>query len=632
MIDQFLGHDLVARLVGCLFDSLWQGALIALAAAALRLALPRSAPVRYWLAVAALVAMLVVPVVSFVAGVPTIVADLGPVHVETAGGMSALFAAPPFAGPAAASAFDWPQLIALAWLGGVLVCLLRLFLGWSIARTLLTNANVPVPASLARLLGELCRTLDVQGCVRLVIGEGNGAPAVVGWLRPVVWLPLAAVTGLSPEQLRVVLAHELAHIRRCDFAVNVLQRCIEALLFYHPAVWIVSATIRAEREHCCDDAALAVCSDRLVYAGALVELEAVRSGAPRLAMAASGGNLARRVRRVLGREAHRRSWRDALAVCMLTGALLAMALWQSPQVDAQASDPSPSSDSSPSPIAPPANPEVAPAPPPAAAPTAPLAPVAPTSPAAPVAPAAPAPAPNAGQDTNYFGLERPWALFLGGRTMFGGTNDDRRTASALHDSLNRDLLWFRDRGVAYMITDEATLNRVLSLFEPMEQLGRQQRELGEQQRQLGEQQRELGDQQRQLGQRMHEAAAQVPDLGPQLAELRESMAKLELGPDASPQEAAQLQAALASLQRQIGRLQGEIGREMGRRQGEVGRAQGELGRQQGELGRQQGELGRRQGELGRQQAEIARKAQRELDDLLREAVGSGLAKPAPTGV
>ncbi|HEX5420378.1 MAG TPA: hypothetical protein VFY39_10290 [Gammaproteobacteria bacterium] len=74
----------------------------------------------------------------------------------------------------------------------------------------------------------------------------------------------------------------------------------------------MSAAIRAEREHCCDDAALAVCGDRLMYAGALVELESVRSGAPRLAMAASVGDLTRRVRRVLGRDAHRRDWRGAL--------------------------------------------------------------------------------------------------------------------------------------------------------------------------------------------------------------------------------------------------------------------------------------------------------------------------------
>jgi bla regulator protein blaR1 len=602
MIDDLLGYDVVTRLVGCLLDSLWQGTLVALAAAALKLVLPRSAAVRYWLAVTALVAMLVVPMVSFVAGAPPVVASLAPPRLE-ADGTLALLATAPVA--ASLAAFDWTRMIAFAWLSGVLVCLLRLCVGWRATRTLVASAHLPVPASLARIFADLCRTLDVRSRVRLVLGEGNGAPAVVGWLRPVVWLPLVAVTGLSAEQLRAVLAHELAHVRRYDFVVNVVQRCIEALLFYHPAVWLVSAQIRAEREHCCDDAALAACGDRLTYAGALVELEVARSGVPRLAMAASGGNLAQRVRRVLGRDAYRRDWRDVLAVCTLTGVLLVMGACQSTQVAAQAAD------SAPALPVPPASPEAAPAPapvPPAAA----SAPV-PGAPAAAPAPRAPR-APDADFATSYFGSERPWALFVSDRTMYGGTRDDRRTARALHDSLGRDLLWFRDSGTAYVITDERMLRRVLELFEPMEKLGAEQRT-------LGEQQRALGDQQRQLGEQMRAAASKVPDLTPQLTELRGSVAQLQLKPDASPQEFAQLQRSLATLQGQLGHLQGEIGRQ-----------QGEIGRQQGELGRMQGELGRQQGDLGRQQGEAARAAQRALDELLRQAVDSGVAKRAPAGV
>ncbi len=612
MIDELLGHDTVVRLVACLLDSLWQGTLVALAAAALRLVLPRSAHVRYWLAVTALLAMLAVPVTSFVLGTPSVVASFAPPRIE-AGGTLALLATAPVADSLVS--FDWTRFVALAWFCGVLVCLLRLLVGWRATRALINDARLPVPASLARMFAELCRTLNVRGRVQLVLGERDGAPAVVGWLRPVVWLPFVALTGLSPEQLRAVLAHELAHVRRYDFAVNVLQRCIESLLFYHPAVWLVSATIRAEREHCCDDAAVAACGDRFTYAAALVELEVARSGAPRLAMAASGGNLGQRVRRLLGREAPRRDWRDVLAVCTLTGALLVMGACQSTQVAAQVSDPSP-------PIAPaaPAAPEGVPAPAPAAPPVARAAP-------APPAPTL-APAPDAELGANFFGLERPWALFHGGHTLYGGTRDDRRTAGALHDSLGRDLLWFRDDGAAYLLTDEATLDRVLKLFAPLEQLGQQQRQLGERQRLLGEQQRALGQQQRQLGEQMRAAVANVPDLNPQLNQLRDSMARLELKPSASPQDAAQLQASLAALQGQLGRLQHEIGQ----RQGAVGREQGELGRQQGELGRQQGELGRRQGELGRQQGEAARAAQQALDTLLHDAVTSGLAQRAPTGI
>ena len=132
---------------------------------------------------------------------------------------------------------------------------------------------------------------------------GNSAvaqtPAVIGWIRPVVLLPASALSGLEPGQIEALLAHELAHIRRHDYLVNLLQTAVETLLFYHPAVWWVGRQMRAERENCCDDLAVAVCGDALVYARALTELEQIRIAAPRLAMAANDGSLLNRVRRLL---------------------------------------------------------------------------------------------------------------------------------------------------------------------------------------------------------------------------------------------------------------------------------------------------------------------------------------------
>src|SRR4030095_13888079 len=102
-------------------------------------------------------------------------------------------------------------------------------------------------------------------------------PTVIGWMRPVILLPVAAVAALTPAQVEAILAHELAHIRRHDYAVNLLQTTAETLLFYHPAVWWISKRIRAEREHCCDDVAVRVCGDAVSYAHALAELEAWRA-------------------------------------------------------------------------------------------------------------------------------------------------------------------------------------------------------------------------------------------------------------------------------------------------------------------------------------------------------------------
>jgi HEAT repeat protein len=128
---------------------------------------------------------------------------------------------------------------------------------------------------------------------------------VIGWLHPVILLPASALTGLTPQQLEAIIAHELAHIRRHDYLINLLQALIEALLFYHPAVWWVSRQIRQEREHCCDDLAVTVCGDARAYARALLEMEQLRAAGPHLAMAANGGSLLPRIQRLVGAEPKR---------------------------------------------------------------------------------------------------------------------------------------------------------------------------------------------------------------------------------------------------------------------------------------------------------------------------------------
>src|SRR5205085_4811162 len=104
-------------------------------------------------------------------------------------------------------------------------------------------------------------------------------------------LPVAALANLSPAQAQAILAHELAHIRRHDFVVNLLQTIAETVLFYHPAIWWLSNRIRVEREHCCDDIAVDVCGDPLVYVEALTELASWAGSASPLAMAATAGSL-----------------------------------------------------------------------------------------------------------------------------------------------------------------------------------------------------------------------------------------------------------------------------------------------------------------------------------------------------
>ena len=143
--------------------------------------------------------------------------------------------------------------------------------------------------------------LGVERAVRLLHSARVQVPTVIGWLRPVVLLPVSCLTGLSPEQIEAVFCHELAHVRRHDYLVSVIQSVIETLLFYHPAVWWVSRQVRRERECCCDALAVGAGGDVLAYARALSYLEERRAAFPEFVLGANGGVLKMRIKRLLGR-------------------------------------------------------------------------------------------------------------------------------------------------------------------------------------------------------------------------------------------------------------------------------------------------------------------------------------------
>ncbi|MCL5745151.1 MAG: hypothetical protein M1541_14700, partial [Acidobacteria bacterium] len=183
-----------------------------------------------------------------------------------------------------------PWLVA-GWILGVVVLSLRLAVGWFQIHQARTRSGESLEAQLGARLRELQRRLRLSRPVRLVKSALVEVPTVIGWFRPMILLPASALTGLSPVQLDLILAHELAHLRRWDHWVNLLQIAIETLLFYHPAVWWVSRCVREEREHCCDELAVAVCGNRLAYAQALATLEELRQAPADLALAAAGGSL-----------------------------------------------------------------------------------------------------------------------------------------------------------------------------------------------------------------------------------------------------------------------------------------------------------------------------------------------------
>ncbi|MBA4148139.1 MAG: SEL1-like repeat protein [Verrucomicrobia bacterium] len=314
---------LVQSIGWTLLHFIWQGAVLAALFAVAQFVLQnRSANARYVAGCVALVFAIILPVITFCiqAGEfslrPTVTQTQ---QVQPTSG-PAVELIPPMAAAAAVQVpvpevqsrvgnvaksprtFDEQMQLALpwfviAWLFGVSVLSIRFLTGWLYLRKLVRSGVADATGPLQKTLDDLKQRLRITRTVELLKSAMVEVPTVIGWIRPVILLPASSLIGLTPGQLEAILVHELAHIRRHDFVVNLLQSMLEILFFYHPAIWWISKKVRHEREHCCDDVAVELSGDAVSYARALATLEALRHG-PALALAASDGSLLGRIQRL----------------------------------------------------------------------------------------------------------------------------------------------------------------------------------------------------------------------------------------------------------------------------------------------------------------------------------------------
>jgi beta-lactamase regulating signal transducer with metallopeptidase domain len=194
----------------------------------------------------------------------------------------------------------WLDRLVGVWVIGVVLLSVRLAVGWKVICRLRAQGQSKKDSVWCTRFACLKERIGVSSSVQLLWSASASVPMVIGWARPVVLVPTALLTGLSASQLEAVLAHELAHIRRHDYLVNLLQNVLETLLFYHPAVWWISEQVRNEREHCCDDLAATACGGTLNYARALTALAELRHRSGSLGLAATGGSLVARIARLAG--------------------------------------------------------------------------------------------------------------------------------------------------------------------------------------------------------------------------------------------------------------------------------------------------------------------------------------------
>jgi GWxTD domain-containing protein len=336
-------NGLQTALGWALFHSLWQGAAIAAALAA-SLWFARNSRVRYLCACGALLSMLLSFAITLALCWP---ADPH-FHAIAAGPLPALRLAPvpPLDG---ASSLDGlresgpPSWLVPVWMGGVSLFYCYSLVAWMAATRLKKRGAFPAPIEWQHRLAELAARLGLRRPVALLESCLTEVPVVIGYLRPVILMPVGVLAGLTTEQVEAILIHELAHIRRYDYLVNVMQTLVEGMLFYHPAVWWAGSVMRTEREHCCDDAVVAQQGDACGYAATLARLELNRGAVREPLLAATGGNLMRRIHRLMQQPEGPRVTAPLVAAGMLIAtATLALAAWQAqpqPQPQRQQTQP-----------------------------------------------------------------------------------------------------------------------------------------------------------------------------------------------------------------------------------------------------------------------------------------------------
>lgn len=325
-IARLVETPLAKALGWTLFHSLWEGALAALVLLAALLVM-RSPRARYASACAAMLGVLAAFAITFwVLAAQQKGSAAAVAHTIPRAAVDDSQALPDMRAPFRMA--DLPPWLAPFWMLGVLLFHLRSAAGWVVAGRLRRRGVCSAPDPWLQRLDQLRARLRLSKPVALLETCLADVPVVVGHVRPVILVPVGLLAGMPASQVEAILMHELAHIRRSDYLANLLQTVVESLLFYHPAIWWMSGVIRAEREKCCDDLAVAASGDAHHYAAALAALEQTRWAANKAVLAATGGSLMKRIHRLLYQPKA-----SALAPVFAAGILMiaavgAMAAWQ----------------------------------------------------------------------------------------------------------------------------------------------------------------------------------------------------------------------------------------------------------------------------------------------------------------
>jgi beta-lactamase regulating signal transducer with metallopeptidase domain len=596
-------------------------------------------------------------------------------RIETTSGLERqVVAAPAAHSSSRLSSIRWNSVAAGIYLAVASLFLVRFFVGLAFGRRLLrASATIDESRMTQRLVSRaLASGLDF--IPKAAESDFISVPVTMGALRSTILLP-SSWREWDDTTLDAVVAHEMSHVARHDALTQRVSLLHRAIFWFSPLAWWLDRHLADLAEQASDEAALSCGADRRDYAKILLSFfEALHATPGRVwwqgVSMAKHGQAEQRVERIL-------AWRGAVAMNLKKsiaavvialavpavyvaaavhpangvgprGAIFAQDQATPPPAPRPARAPDAAPDQAPEPAVA-ATPEATPPPEPAAQPEPALAPAAtmdtsamppaastpraavaprvahvyPASAMAPIAPMPPLPpsyglgqsrgsGSSSGRGYSYaYGYDdNEHFVIASGKTdsfTMSGSSDDARVVEELKKTIPGDFIWFERDGKSYIIRDQATIDRARKFWAPQEELGKKQEALGKQQEALGKQQEEIGA-------KMEQVRVKVPDMTADLDKLKAELK--QLGSSATMEQMGEIQSEIGELQSKIGELQSEAGGQ-----------QSKVGEQMSALGEKQGRLGEQQGELGRQQAELARQANRQMKQLLDEAITKGTAVP-----
>lgn len=506
-------------------------------------------------------------------------------------------------------------LVIVLWGCGVALLGLRMALGLVWVRQRSAAAQRQVSAAWQGCADTFARRLGIARKVHVALDDSLATPVTAGWWKPVVLLPASLATQMPRELLEALLAHELAHVRRHDYLVNLMQSAIEVLLFYHPTVWWLSARVRVEREQIADDLAAGVLGEPRRLALALSELDRYQCDSipsTHLAPAADGGHLMSRIKRLV------RPAREPLSLKTILAAAAVPVIGLS------------------------------------AACTVLLAQAQAPATAARNAPAAAAAAPAAKEEGKHGtkiiqrdgSREQPYAIVRGSRreSTLNGSGGDWREIEAAKRKVPGDFIWFRDGGKSYVIQDQEVLAQARAAWSDVDKLGEEMDVYGKQMDEHGKVMEELGRQMEAAADRNHPARAEeqkfqraVKELARQQKDLNRKIAAAERAAEESngAQRAAR-ESELRKLEDQLEKLEEQIDRESDKFEAlHDNRMESEMdaiGRKMHEAGKPMDALGKQMDVLGKKMDASAKVADKQTRDIIRAAQAKGLAIPAPGAI